>query len=166
MTADFNVDLAYSLESGESDIFDKFYFRIFPHLERIENVSDLALQKQGVDKKLILTCGKVILIDEKKRRKDYGDILLEEYSNRDQKVQGWLNRNKITDYIVYACMDTKRIYLLPFLILQRVWITEHENFITKYGRKEAHNPNYVTTFVAVPVKDLFELIRREMEGCL
>lgn len=164
MTADFNIDLAYSLHEGESDVFDKFYFRIFPHLEKVELVSDIAMQKQGVDKKLIFKNGKVVLIDEKKRRADYDDILLEEYSDRDRKKKGWLSGEKITDYIVYAFMPTKRIFIFPFLLLQRVWLTEYDNLLNKYGRKCCQNNGYVTTFIPVPITVLFSLLEREMEG--
>ena len=99
---EFHTDLEYSLNNRENEMFDEFYFRAFPSLARIELVEDLHLQKRGVDKILHLKNTKQILIDEKKRRKDYGDILLEEYSNWERKVVGWLGQDKHTDYIVYA----------------------------------------------------------------
>ena len=115
---EFNKDLEYSLEQQDNKMFDSLYKKAFPHLVEIEVVEDIELQKKGIDKILHLEGGKTLLIDEKKRRKDYGDILLEEYSNYDKKVVGWLGKHKHTDYIVYAIMPSNKAYLLPFTLLQ------------------------------------------------
>src|SRR3990167_11227785 len=99
---DFQTDLEYSLESGEDILFDNFYKRIFGNsLERIELVTDLKLQYKGIDKILHFTSGKTITIDEKKRLKDYGDILIEIWSNTEKRTLGWVFK-PYTDYIIYA----------------------------------------------------------------
>lgn len=82
MKNDFQHDLEFSLED---ELFNQMYYKKFPHLEQIEIVSDIEQQKKGIDKILHLEGGKTIFIDEKKRRKDYGDILIEEYSDFDNK---------------------------------------------------------------------------------
>lgn len=163
MIHNFQTDLEYSLEAGENAMFNRFYFRVFPHLQRVEKVIDENLQKQGVDKILHFASGKKVLIDEKKRRKDYGDILLEEYSNYDKKIPGWLNSKKHTDYVVYAVMPTEKVYLLPFLILQLVWIKHYHIWKVKYERKFAVNNNYRTSNLAIPTDVLLSTIRKEME---
>jgi hypothetical protein len=157
---EFHTDLEYSLNNRENEMFDEFYFRAFPSLARIELVEDLHLQKRGVDKILHLKNTKQILIDEKKRRKDYGDILLEEYSNWERKVVGWLGRDKHTDYIVYAFMDTKRVVLLPFLLLQRAWLANYHDWSRDYPRKFAKNKGYTTSNIPIPNEVLFSAIKR------
>ena len=159
---DFNLDLKYSLDNRDAAGLDNFYFRVFPHLERIELVEDLEQQKKGIDKILHFKNGKSILIDEKKRRKDYGDILLEEYSNFDNKKVGWLGREKYTDYIVYVIMESMTIYLLPFLLLQLAWIHNYKNWLNKYGRKFADNNSYRTSNIAIPPDVLLEVIKAEL----
>jgi hypothetical protein len=158
----FYTDLEYSLEERENELFDNFYFRVIPNLERVEIINDLSLQKEGIDKKLILKNGKIILIDEKKRRKNYGDILLEEYSDYDKKKVGWIGLNKQTDYIIYAIMPSKKVYLIPFLLLQKAWKSNYHNWMRIYGRKFAPNKYYVTSNIPVPVNVLIEALSKEM----
>lgn len=161
-TNNFNLDLRYSLENRDTEGLDKFYFKVFPNLEKIENVEDLGLQKKGIDKILHFKNEKKILIDEKKRRKDYGDILLEEYSDYDNKKVGWLGRTKHTDYIVYVIMESMTIYLLPFLLLQKAWISNYKNWSEKYERKFAQNNGYRTSNIPVPAEELLTAIKNEM----
>lgn len=163
MIHDFHTDLEYSLESGENAIFNRFYFRIFPHLLRVEKIMDENLQKQGIDKILHFEGGKTLSIDEKKRRKDYGDILLEEYSDFDRKKVGWLGASKHTDYIVYAIMPTEKVYLFPFLLLQRVWIRHYRNWKEKYERKFAYNDGYRTSNLAIPTGVILAALSEEMK---
>ena len=163
MNRHFQMELAYSLEERGNEMFDKFYFRVFPHLKSIELVKDINLQKLGIDKILIFESNKRIFIDEKKRRKDYGDILLEEYSDFDNKKIGWLSRSKFTDYIVYALMDTKKIYLLPFQLLQLAWISNYGKWLNEYGRKFSNNENYRTSNIPIPTEILLESIKQEMK---
>lgn len=160
---DFQIDLEYSLKERDNVLFDNLYYRVFPHLQKIKFVTDLKLQKQGIDKELIFGNGKHIFIDEKKRRKDYGDILLEEYSNWECKVIGWLGKSKKTDYIVYAIMPTKTVYFLPFLLLQKAWLHNYKNWLRKYGRIFADNPGYKTSNIAVPTLEVLDSIRAEMQ---
>ena len=118
MTNNFQTDLEYSLEANDDNYINSRYFVAFPHLIKVETNNDLELQYKGIDKILHFSSGHTYYIDEKKRRKDYGDILLEEYSNYETKRIGWLAKNKYTDYISYIIYPAKKLYLLPFLLLQ------------------------------------------------
>ena len=94
---DFHTDLEYSLDKSDDNDIDAVYRKAFPNLTNIEVVTDLEQQKKGIDKLLIFDSGKVILIDEKRRRRDYGDILLEEYSDFDRKKRaGYHGKNTRT----------------------------------------------------------------------
>jgi len=159
---DFLTDLEFSLSTRDDQALNDLYYKAFPTLEQIKIITDLKLQKKGIDKILILTNKKEILIDEKKRREDYGDILLEEYSNFENRQWGWLGREKYTDYIVYAIMPTMKVYFLPFLLLQKTWLKNYETWLTKYGRKFAQNQFYRTSNIPVPTSILLESIKKEM----
>ena len=62
MTHNFDDSLKFSFIYDE-DIND-FYFHYFPTLAKIRIVKNLELQKQGIDKILVLKSGKKIYIDE------------------------------------------------------------------------------------------------------
>ena len=158
---DFQTDLKYSLDERENEVFDRFYHRIFPGIKSIESVVDIAMQKKGVDKILHFVSGKSITIDEKKRRKDYGDILLEIWSVWEQKKRGWLYTCQC-DYIVYAIMPAKTVYLLPALLLKKTWLVNRQVWIETYPVLDAKNIGYVTKTIAIPTNVLLCAISAEM----
>lgn len=158
----FKSDLAFSLNASDNEAADNIYYKLFPHLVRIENITDKKQQLQGIDKKLYFTDGNFITIDEKYRRKFYGDILLEEYSNFEKKKLGWLSREKHTDYISYIFLGENKLYFLPFLILQMAWINNHKKWLALYGRKLANNKYYQTSNIAIPVDILFKSMEEIM----
>jgi hypothetical protein len=164
---DFKRDLEWSFDERENEMFDRFYFRAFPDLERIEVATAMKDQRAGIDKILHTNSGNSIRIDEKKRRKDYGDILLEAYSvipkNGGPKTVGWLGRHKHTDYIVYAIMPSRKVYLFPFLLLQKAWLCNYAEWKQSFGIKYADNGTYLTSNIAVPKDILFAAISKEMD---
>lgn len=160
----FEDDIGFSQDEILNDVINAFYERKFPHLDRIENVEDSRMQRDGIDKKLILKNGKEIWIDEKWRRKDYGDFLLEEYSNKQKQIVGWLGRKKKTDYIVYIIIPSKKVYFLPFLFLQIAWKKNYRLWKKSYKTKLAENEGYTTTNLAIPKDVLLEALKQAMEG--
>lgn len=170
---EFHSDLEYSLEKRENEIFDSFYYRIFPGLKLIEFAKDIGIQRKGIDKILYFESGRQITIDEKKRREDYGDILLELWSVWEQKKRGWMFTAQC-DYIVYAVMPSQKVYLLPVLLLRRAWLNNKEKWIEKakdntnkqYKIISAQNPGYVTISIAIPTNELLAAISREMTQTL
>lgn len=159
---DFHTDLEYSLEERENEMFDAFYYRVFPGLKSIEFIVDLAEQRKGIDKILYMRSGKEVTIDEKKRREDYGDILLELWSIWEKRKRGWLYTCQC-DYIVYAVMPSKKVYLLPSLLLKRAWVTNQGKWQGKYKEITARNKGYVTKSIAIPTKELLQAIAAEMQ---
>lgn len=162
MSNDFHVDLAYSLEKQDDTMLDSFYRRIFLGLNRIEFMSDLDVQRTGVDKRLHFQSGKVVTIDEKKRRNDYGDILLELWSVLEQNKRGWLYKCQC-DYIVYAVMPSHKVYLLPSLLLKRAWLDHEIEWGLLYPVKDAKNTGYTTRNIAIPTEILLQAISAEMQ---
>lgn len=160
----FRVDLNYSHDKNDDQLLNSFYQDTFPNLKEIKTIKDLKLQKKGVDKIITLKNGKEIKIEEKKRRKDYGDILLEEWSvfrNNKGEKKGWTgDPEKITDFIVYIIMP--KIYLIPYDLLQLAWRKNYFKWFKRYGRKKALNSDYETTNIAVPTNVLMEAIKEVM----
>jgi len=156
---DFSVDLEYSLDSSEDKMFNEFYYKAFPNIKEIEFCEDMERQRKGFDKIIHFNNGNWFAIDEKKRRVDYGDILLEIWSV-DNRKRGWLYTCQC-DYIVYAIMPTKKIYLLPTLLLKKAWITNKDKWI-KYKPIIAINDGYVTESRAIEIKELLSAISYEM----
>lgn len=159
---DFNINLQYSIDNNDDKILSDLYYRVFPLLKSIEIVSDIELQKKGIDKILHFFNGKKLFIDEKKRRKNYNDILIEEYSVFENKTWGWLNRGMITDYIVYIIMDVKIAYFLPFQLLQKAWLRNYTQWLNEYGRIFAQNKNYRTSNIPIPTNVLLDSIKHEI----
>ena len=94
---DYTKDKEWADDPEDSAKFDRLYRSIFgDRLVKIELVTDAKRQKQGIDKILHIGCQETghpvqkITVDEKKRRSDYPDIILEVYSNTDRKTPGWL----------------------------------------------------------------------------
>lgn len=157
----FKVDLEYSLEERENEIFDNFYYRVFPGIKNIHFAEDMKTQRKGIDKVIIFKSGNFFTIDEKKRRKDYGDILLELWSVNDKK-RGWLYTTQC-DYIVYAIMPTKKIYLLPTILLKMAWKENQKEWENKYKKLKAQNENYITTSIAIPTQILLQAISKQIQ---
>ena len=159
---DFVTDLQYSFEESDNEIFDNFYKRIFPSITQIEVCTDLNIQKTGIDKIIHFASGNTFTIDEKKRRKDYNDIAIELWSDYDKQKRGWLYYSRC-DYIVYAIMPTMKIYLLPTILLKRVWYINNSEWLNKYPLIFAQNDTYRTQNICIPSDVLVNSIRDEMK---
>lgn len=158
---DFEIDLEYSLEARENELFDLFYQRVFPDLVRIEMVKDLKLQRLGIDKLLHMENGQRITIDEKKRRTDYGDILLELWSVYEQGKKGWLFTS-FCHYVAYAIMPRGKIYLIPVALLRMAWEHNSKEWERTYKKIDAQNAQYKTVSIAIPSDVLLAAISKEM----
>lgn len=156
---DFRTDLEWSLDSAEDALFNDFYYKAFPNIKEIEFCEDMERQRKGFDKIIHFNNGNWFAIDEKKRRVDYGDILLEIWSV-DRKKRGWLYTCQC-DYIVYAIMPTSKVYLLPTVLLKRAWITNKDKWINTKPII-AQNNGYVTESRAIKVNELLTAISNEM----
>ena len=161
MANDFQIDFEYSLIARENEMFDLFYQRVFPDLVRIELIEDLKLQRLGIDKFLHLANGQRIAIDEKKRRTNYNDILLELWSVFEKNKKGWLFTS-YCHYIVYAIMPTRKVYLLPTTLLRIAWKHNSVEWEKTYDKIEALNAGYKTVSIAIPPSVLLPAISKEM----
>ena len=110
---DFHADNGYSLASSSEAFWLAVYKKAFYNLLTQELCTDLDKQRQGVDRVLYLANGNVLYVDEKKRAREYEDILLEYTSALERNTPGWIAKDLTIDYLAYGFMQSKRCYLFP-----------------------------------------------------
>jgi hypothetical protein len=158
---DFKRDLTYSLAGDADEFWSMAYERYFPNMVRMEKCEDKALQLKGVDRKIYLSNGNVLAIDEKLRRSPYKDVALEYVSNSQTGSPGWIEKDLAIDFIAYGFAPTREVYLFSFPLLRRCWLHFKSTWMAsaKMGRNgfsivTAKNETYCTYSVAVPIEKL------------
>lgn len=178
MTHRFDESMRWSEGvSGASDL-DHFYRGHFPDLVQTTAIrsGSNVFQKNGVDRVLFLGNGKQITVDEKFRKKDYGDFLCEEWSvwrgdGRVDNAIGWtLDPSKTCDRIAWIIVPTRRACLLPYDLLRTTCTANLERYKTlrtPRGRLvcryplDAENPGYRTRNISIP----WSLLWSDMRWC-
>ena len=152
---EFTIDRENSERASKQEWIDDFYRKVVIKIKLNENI---ALQKQGVDKII-----EPLHIEEKIRFSDYGDILLEEYSNWERQVLGWMMKdNTKTDVLSYVVLPSHKIWLYDYSKLKNLWDNNYLDWLKKYGRKKAKTTNengeilYHTSNIPVPESELTE----------
>ena len=152
---DFHADMQWSLAGSDEPFWHAVYWKAFPNLKTIEVCADLPRQKQGIDRLLHLTNGKTLAVDEKKRGREYADILLEYTSCEERNTPGWIERDLAIDYLAYGFMQSQRCYLFPWAMLRRAWAQFGQDWKAKYRPVRAAttvgSTQYHTLSVAVPI---------------
>jgi len=161
MINDFKKDLEFSHKAEDLKMWQEIYSTAFPGCSTKNNRADGELQRHGIDRTVVLSSGKAIYVDEKVRRKDYGDILLEYISNDKYNTPGWVCKPLFCDYIAYAILPRKECYLLPVPQLQKAWEDNKQNWL-KFKKIVAENKNYNTISVGVPIPKLFTAIGKTL----
>lgn len=155
----FAESLALSQQQADNPIWDAVYRKAFPSFLTMACVrKDGWAQRGRIDRVITLESGRTITVDEKVRAKDYGDILLEYWSDEARGVRGWVAKDLACDYIAYAVLPSRVCYMLPFQALRRAWRDNCREWITAYGRIEAKNQGYVTVSVGVPAARVLRAI--------
>jgi hypothetical protein len=162
----FRNDLAFSHACEEMDCWREIYSLAFPTMSAmVDHRQDGQHQRAGIDRTIVLANGKSITVDEKVRRKDYGDVLLEYISNDRTQSPGWIEKHLLCDFIAYAVLPTGKAYLLPVIQLQIAWQKNKESWMDMATSKRngyrlcsAKNDYYNTQSISVPVRDLFAAI--------
>ena len=160
---DFNERLSYSEKASEEPFWIAVYQKAFPNMVNcMPCPGDTESQRMGIDRVILLSNGKVIKIDEKKRSKDRDDILLEYLSNDVTDAPGWIEKDLAIDYLAYAFMQSQRCYLFPWPFLREAWREHGTEWKRKYPIPPALNNGYKTLNVAVPTKELYTAVFRAM----
>ncbi|MGF7172222.1 hypothetical protein FHS91_003927 [Sphingobium xanthum] len=152
---DFRTSLALSQAYSEAPWWEAIYRQAFPSLISMVSVQDDGwAQRGGIDRVLTLASGRSYTVDEKVRMNDWPDILLEQWSDEQRRVPGWIQKPLACDFIAYAFAPSHRCYLLPVMPLQRAWRLCGRQWVDDFGQRRAINPGYVSTSVPVPVETL------------
>lgn len=162
MTHVFADSLAWSKEQEDAPWWIPVYRKAFPGFVSAVSVrNDGWAQRGGIDRVITLASGKTVTVDEKVRRKSYGDILLEQWSSLERRVPGWMQKDLACDFIAYAFVPDERCYLFPFLQLRRAWLESGQDWIRSARNGEsgfavidAKNQGYTTRSIAVPIPEL------------
>lgn len=168
MIHSFAESLALSHAHEDSPWWAEVYSVAFPGFAGMVSVrNDGWAQRGGIDRVITLKSGRVVTVDEKVRSQSYGDNLLERWSARERKAEGWIQKDLACDYIAYAFIPDRRCYLLPFLSLRAAWLRNGRDWIAKAERGEggfrivlARNEGYTTESVAVPIPEVMSAIHR------
>ena len=167
----FEDDLNYSNDLSDEPTWVEFYKRIWPSLiSCVRYDRESQWQKWGVDREIKLANGKQFTIDEKKRKKDYGDIALEMWSQyygheHPKNKVGWaLDRQKRCDFVAYAVVPAQRCYLLPTEILRLAFHRHCRHWLKAANCRmsDAQNNGYVTRNICVPWSVLSQAMTEEM----
>lgn len=162
---DFTERLAYSVKCSDEPFWEAIYRVAFPSFDCMKDCSnDMDLQRKGIDRKIRLTTGQVLKVDEKKREKPYPDILLE-YESKGPNVQfpGWIEKDLCLDYFAYAIMPRRCAYVLDWHLMRRAWVRFGDQWkesarVRAEGMRivEGKNARYTTYNVALPVDTLLK----------
>lgn len=160
---DFHEDLKFSHDQSDQPWWEDVYRQAFPTFAAMTDVrGDGWWQPAGIDRVVTLASSKQILIDEKVRRKDWGDILLEYWSSVEHQTRGWIAKDLACDYIAYAFKPSATCHLLPFQLLRRVWKLHRHDWVDRYGECDAKNDGYTTRSCPVPTTILLDALRDAM----
>jgi hypothetical protein len=156
----FRPDLEWSQNLSDEPFWLSVYRRAFPSLVGCHDLrADGEHQRAGIDRLLVLANSKTLYVDEKGRREDWPDILLEtfhEYPSGHRK-DGWARLPLRCDYVAYALVPSQTCYLLPFLLMQSAlrrnwdsWNSQAKKRTNGFSYVVSDNPGYRTRSLAVP----------------
>lgn len=157
---DFQERLEMSQKASDEPFWENVYRRAFVgYVGNLPVLVDSPAQRLGIDRFVVLSSGKELRIDEKKRETVYPDILLEYLSNDQTGAPGWIEKDLLIDYIAYAFMPAKRVHLYPWQQLRQTWVKYGPAWQKTYKKVPAQNAGYTTWSLAVPIAVLDEAIR-------
>ena len=159
MINDFAGSLLWSESKAHEPFWDAVYRKAFPNLT-FHHISsgDTQSQRMGIDRIIHLSNGRTLQINEKKRSKDYGDILLEYVSMDTTKAPGWIEKDLSIDYLAYAFIPSKKCYLFPWPALRSTWAVNKAQWMRNYKTVVARNQSYNTLSLAVPIPILWSAV--------
>lgn len=166
----FIDNLAYSLAASDEPFWETAYRKMFSNFRSMELIEDREEQRKGIDRRVFLENDMTLLIDEKKRPKTWGDVLLEYVSVDRPFKPGWIEKDNTIDFIAYAFMDTRKVYFFSWQSLRRAWLIHKAEWL-ELGKERrngfrivlANNPTYVTHSLAVPIRTLYAAVTAAME---
>jgi hypothetical protein len=166
---DFSQCLQFSHEAEDLPVWKEVYQKAFPDMVGMVSYrQDGFWQREGIDRGVLLKNAKQIYIDEKVRGRNertgkvYNDVAMEYVSNDRTGAAGWAVKPLRADYIAYMIAPLGICYLLPVVQMQNAWKRKADEWIKKYGARNAVNEGYTTLFCPVPADILFPAIGAEL----
>jgi hypothetical protein len=160
---DFQTELEFSEKAGHEPFWEAVYHKAFPNIvSMMASPGDTVSQRLGIDRVILLASGKLLKIDEKKRRKVYTDFCLEYISVDTTNAAGWIEKDLPIDYLAYAFMPSKKCYLLAWDMLRRAWLHFKNEWFDKYNIIEAQNKGYKTLSLGVPIPIVLNAVKNAM----
>lgn len=166
-THSFAASLAWGEEASTEPFWEAVYRKAFPGLVTISrNAADNAAQRLGIDRWIHLGNGKTLTVDEKRRKRERPDVLLEYLSNDRSGAVGWIEKDLPIDFLAYGYVESGRCLLFPWPFLRRAWL----HWAPEWKRKakareggfqcvEACNATYSTHSIAVPTSLLLAAVK-------
>jgi len=155
----FQDSLKVSHDASDMPEWEIVYRKAFPtFVAMVDHRENGDHQKAGIDRSVILSNSKQLLIDEKVRTKNYGDIALEFISNDQRQTPGWVCKPLLADYIAYMIRPSRICYILPVVQLQAAWESRGIEWRQTFGVKAAQNEGYKTLNCCVPPDRVFSAI--------
>ena len=156
---DFKQSLEKSNESKLKAFWLPIYKEAFGNFVQFMACDvDCKIQRQGIDRVIILDNGRALYIDEKVRYKEYNDVFLEITSVDNTGALGWMEKDLAIDYLAYAFIESKTCYLFDWRMLRRAWKYYKDKWVKEYGTRTVPNNGYNTIGVPVPISVLLDKV--------
>lgn len=147
-------------------------------ISRIDSIKDKEMQFAGIDKLILFSNGKTLKLEEKVRRKDYGDILIEiiannnfasydhitnEFKYTELKGVGWGMKNYSSDLLFYFIESENKGFMFSWKKFQAIfkgylpiWYDLALQKKQGFAIRIAKNKTYDSINIAIPKKIFFE----------
>ena len=164
----FKDSLEKSHRHSDDPIWESVYRQFFVDMVGMtDHRGNGYWQKAGIDRSIVLSTSKQILIDEKTRYPSvdgtvYDDILLEFIGDKEGSVPGWAVKPLMADYIAYCIVGLRTVFLLPVMQMQHSWSLNGVDWRRRYGEKFAKSVGssgtWTTISCPVPTSVLYRSI--------
>lgn len=150
-----NFDDSLDFSTQHNTQWDSFYSQAFPDNQGRAEVTSMWGQGKGKDIALKEQDGSIRIIQEKVRKVDYGDMLIEDKSNDMVDIPGWIyNDAEEVDFLAYMIAPADVVYLVPFDELQQAWLRNRDEWRDMCFKSVADNVTYNTISYCVPFDSL------------
>ena len=146
---------------SDEDFWEEIYKKAFPGMVcQMKHDGKSQSQQLGIDRIIHFRSGKTLYIDEKKRRKEYPDILLEcaHIGNNGNKWPGWIEKDLLIDYLAYAFMPSRKVLLYDWQMLRLAWVQNKQKWFDKFKPVSAENKDYKTYSLPIAFADLHKAV--------
>ena len=152
----FRDDLAFSQEPNRNALIDEYckeFFGAMGNVVEVRNVEDLAEQKKGYDRLVVLDTDEFFRVEIKfDRYGNTGNFVVELWSDLNRK-KGWLFTSRC-NYLLYHFTNTHITHMLPMPLLRRAWAENEKEWRSIYPEHIKENVGWTTVFILIPIEVL------------